>query len=177
MRTQLPLNAGQNAISGLLFLFFLLFSLSVSGQQIQTFTTQAPGGDWDNPNTWVGGEVPSNEIQNTTVRILHNVQYTGNSNITLRNKGTLIVDRATFDNNSNLNVRKGGELQATFGQVFIGPGILNNDGTVRLTNSIMTKDGNVINNGFIELTNSCFTLTSGNFNWQKRPLRLGCKFC
>ncbi|MDX1314467.1 MAG: hypothetical protein R3356_03105, partial [Eudoraea sp.] len=88
MRPQLPLNAGRNAISGLLLVLILLFTLPLSAQRIRNFTTQQSG-DWNNPSTWVDGNVPSNDIRNATVNITFDVVYSGGSNIVLRNNGTL----------------------------------------------------------------------------------------
>ncbi|MGA9240311.1 MAG: hypothetical protein WBV75_14715, partial [Robiginitalea sp.] len=160
MRTQLPLSAGQNSFSGLIFSFFLLFSLSLSAQD---FVTVSPG-DWSASSTWEGGVVPDYDIRNATVEINHDIVNNSGTNIVLRNRGVLLVNGATLDNQSNLNVSKGGRLEATNAEVIIGPGILNNDGTIVVTRSQFFKDGNVINNGVIELQNGCFTLQSGNYN-------------
>ncbi|MGB5403031.1 MAG: hypothetical protein WBN13_03575, partial [Robiginitalea sp.] len=102
MRTQLPRNYGQNSISGLIF-FFLLFSISLSAQDFVTVSA----GDWNAPSTWQGGRVPSYEIRNATVAINHDVTNSSGTNIELRNRGVLRVNGATFNNQSNLNVRRG----------------------------------------------------------------------
>ena len=116
------------------------------------------------PSTWEDGRVPNYEIRNAIVAINHDVVNNSGTNIVLRNRGVLRINGATLDNRSNLNVRKGGRLEATNAEVIIGPGILNNDGTIVVTRSQFFKDGNVINNGVIELDNGCFTLESGNYN-------------
>ncbi len=168
MRTQLPRNYGQNSISGLIF-FFLLFSISLSAQDFVTVSA----GDWNATSTWQGGRVPSYEIRNATVAINHDVTNSSGTNIELRNRGVLRVNGATFNNQSNLNVRRGGNLEATNAEVIIGPGILNNSGTIIVTRSQFSKDGNVVNNGVIELNNGCFTLISGNYNNNETTLGVG----
>lgn len=159
------------------FCLLFLFSLPVAAQD---YTTTGASTDWNDPAAWTctgrgcsTNPVPGEEIQNSTVTINHDITYNGTSNITLRNRGILTVQGATFDNQGNLNIRSGGSLIGIDASIIIGPGILNNDGSVTLTNSLMTKNGNVVNNGIIELNSSCITLLSGNFNNNNTLLGVG----
>ncbi len=168
MRTLLPLSAGQNILSGLLFSFFLLISLSASAQD---YVSKADG-DWESVDTWdcigPGGPCNRNPFPDTrvtgTVTINHDVTYFSNQPIEIRNNGTLIVNDATFDNRSNLNVNSGASVQLNKAILLIGPGVLNMNGELIATNSIIETDGNYVNNGSSTLDNSCVTILSGNFN-------------
>ena len=136
----------------------------------QTWTTKQAG-NWEDAATWEpckGGPCGKNGYPDIkivgTVTINHEVQYTSNPPVSVENRGQLIVNGVTFDNNSNLNIAAGGTVRASGATIKIGPGVLNMNGALFLTNSIMEKDGNVVNNATITMDNACFSLISGNFN-------------
>jgi hypothetical protein len=164
------LSRGNRVPPFFLFALFFLTAFPLFGQE---YTTTGNSPDWTDPLAWTcqgGGcnqnPTPGNNIR-SRVTVKHDITYNANSNITVRNRGVLIVSGATLTNNSNLEVSSGGTFIADKAEVLIGPGILNNNGVIELTNSLVTKDGNVINNGEITLVNSCFSLVSGNFNNNK----------
>ena len=148
---------------------FILLSLILAGFQTQlsaqTWTTTQPG-DWESP-IWecsqgpCNTQWPDNNVNGATIQILHDVTYSSNSPINLGNRAILEVSGATFTNLSNLNVNSSSALFRTFNAlVNIGPGVMNVDGVVELTNSVVIKDGNVVNNLDINVSNACFTLES-----------------
>ena len=49
------------------------------------------------------------------------------------------------------------------GKISIGPGVLNNKGSINLKKAIVIKNGNVVNDAQITMLNSCFEVKSGNF--------------
>ena len=144
-----------------LFAVLLISAGSLSAQQ--TWTT-VRAGNWENPQTWGRQNgFPSTRISGT-INILHNVDYTSNPPLSVENRGKLNVTNATLNNSSNLNIAAGGTVTGSGATITIGPGVLNMNGVLNLTNSVMEKDGNVVNNTTISLSNACFTLKSGNFN-------------
>jgi hypothetical protein len=167
MRTLLPLTIGRNGYSGLLFAFFFLFSLSVSAQ---TYTTTGLSNNWENPAAWSCPDCRNNDPAFPDSRftydviIEHDITYSANPPIEIRNDGSLIVRGATFTNLSNLNVTSRASAEITNGIIDIGPGVMNMDGTLTATNAIVFKDGNYVNDGITTLNGSCVTLRSGNFN-------------
>ena len=138
----------------------------------QSYTTTGLSDNWQDAAAWTcqGGPCnqnpfPNNDISNSTVEINHDIIYSSNSPIILNNKGKLIVsNNAKLSTASNINVNSGGELIANQGQIQIGPGVLNNLGLIQLTNALLLKDGNVVNDSQIVLANACVDLIDGNFN-------------
>ncbi|MBT8179577.1 MAG: hypothetical protein HKP60_10705, partial [Eudoraea sp.] len=121
--------------------YFLLLSFFLAGFQSQVFaqdyTTTGISTDWDDPDAWEcsgGGcnnnPFPDNNVSRSTITINHDINYTNNQPINLRNRSTLVVNGANFNNSSNLNIFSGSSLQATGAIISIGPGVMNIDGTV-----------------------------------------------
>ncbi|MEJ2163727.1 MAG: hypothetical protein P8X60_10600, partial [Robiginitalea sp.] len=169
MRTLLPVNLGRNSyILSLFYSFLFLLALPLSAQDYESISD----GDWENGNTWdcIGPDGPCNRnpFPSTrvtgTVTISHDVTYFSNSPIEIRNNGELFVNGSTFDNRSNLNINSGGSVELNNAILIIGPGVLNMDGELIATNSLIEKDGNYVNDGLSALFSSCVTITSGNFN-------------
>ncbi|MCB0589198.1 MAG: hypothetical protein KDD06_28175, partial [Phaeodactylibacter sp.] len=150
-------------------LFLFLNSLSLSGQ---TYQTTGASSNWEDPAAWScsGGPCgnnpsPNRILQNDDVFIRHDINYYGNNPIDIRNHSSIhISEGATLSLTSNLNIDNGGALSIDNGALNIGPGVMNNDGTVDLANALVHKDGNYINNGITTMNNSCIEVIDGNFN-------------
>ncbi|MBT8211304.1 MAG: hypothetical protein KJP14_12325, partial [Eudoraea sp.] len=156
--------------------YFLLLCFFLAGFQSQVFaqdyTTTGNSTNWNDAAAWdcSGGgcnnnPFPDNNVSNSTITINHDINYTSNPPINLGNRAILEVNGATFTNLSNLNINSSSAIFRTSNAIVsIGPGVMNVDGPVQIINSVVTKDGNVVNNQEINVNNACFTLDSGNFN-------------
>ena len=169
--TSFSTNALLNKLARPLNLFYLLFLCSTGIVLGQDYETTGLSDNWEDPTAWtcIGGgcnknPYPNITISNSEVTIKHRILYSSNNPIKINRNGSLIVlNNAIFSTVSNINVNTAGNLTVTQGQIDIGPGILNNDGQITLTNAVLTKNGNVVNNASITLQNACISLTEGNF--------------
>ena len=149
-------------------LFFLLASILVYGQN---YTTTGLSSNWEDPIAWEcsGGSCnnnpfPNYEVGNSTITINHDINYTSNNPIKLKNRAKLYVfNNAKFTTVSNINLDAGSALVVEQGTIEIGPGVLKNQGTVQLTNALMLKNGNFVNDSELLLSNACVQLINGNF--------------
>ncbi|MGK0322526.1 MAG: hypothetical protein ACJAR4_000549, partial [Psychroserpens sp.] len=149
-------------------LFFLLTTILVNGQN---YTTTGLSNNWEDATAWdcSGGNCnnnpfPNYEVGNSTITITHDIVYNSSNPIKLKNNSELVVlNNANFITMSNINVNPGGLLLVDQGGIEIGPGVLKNRGTIQLTNAVMIKNGNFINDSQLLLSNTCVRLTDGNF--------------
>ncbi len=149
-------------------LFFLLSTILVYAQN---YTTTGLSSNWEDAVAWdcSGGNCnnnpfPSNEVGNSSITINHDIFYASNSPIKLKNKAKLyIFNNAKFTTVSNINLSPGGLLVVDQGEIEIGPGVLKNQGNIELTNALMLKNGNFLNESQLLLSNACVQLTDGNF--------------
>ncbi|MFT6127800.1 MAG: hypothetical protein ACJAVA_002295, partial [Flavobacteriaceae bacterium] len=149
-------------------IFFLLSAGMVSAQN---YTTTGLSTDWNNAKAWTcsGGScankpIPDRRVSNSNITINHTIFYNSNNPISLDNKATLTIgNNAKLTTISNINISAGSSLTVNQGQIEIGPGVLNNLGTITLTNALMFKNGNIVNDGQIIVSNACVELINGNF--------------
>ena len=143
-------------------IFFLLSGAILSAQN---YTTTGLSSDWNDANAWIcsgGGcnnkPFPNRSVSNSTITINHTIFY--NDPISLNNKAKLIIgNNAKLTTISNLNISSGSSLTVNQGQIEIGPGVLNNSGTITLTNAFFFKNGNIINDGSIILSSQMRPIT------------------
>ena len=164
-------NSHHKFILSLSFVFVICFTVRTD-VRAQTYITTGLSDDWNNSISWncsngpcANNPVPDKKLGSSKIYVQHDMNYISNNPISIGNKGIIeITQGASLNLTSNLNINSGGELIINKGSIDIGPGVLNNNGSIFLIDALVKKDGNFVNDGPTNMSNSCIQILDGNFN-------------
>ena len=138
------------------FLLSLITLLVAATATAQTYTTQSAG-NWSNPATWVGGQVPNRTIAaGSVVNIKHRVTADLSGDLTINGTLNIVGDTLVFASSFNKNT-----VIASTGLLYIQNGGYNQDIAARRCDLTVNGGRVIVKTGSLQVSNN-FVANAGS---------------